>query len=58
MQGTILYGLGDVRFEERKVPRITKPTDAMLRLGEVRQMLLRHVGLPSIECLVREKAPS
>jgi threonine dehydrogenase-like Zn-dependent dehydrogenase len=32
MRGTVLYGPGDVRFEEREDPKILKPTDAILRL--------------------------
>src|SRR3954452_2612291 len=31
MQGTVLYGPGDVRFEERPEPTILKPTDAIVR---------------------------
>jgi threonine dehydrogenase-like Zn-dependent dehydrogenase len=30
MQGAVLYGPRDVRFEEREVPKITKPTDAII----------------------------
>ena len=33
MQGTILYGPGDVRFEERPDPEITQPTDAIIRMA-------------------------
>src|SRR6185437_8149227 len=33
MQGAVLYGPGDVRFEEREAPKITKPTDAIIRLS-------------------------
>src|SRR5918996_3506490 len=33
MQGTMLYGPGDVRFEERPDPTIIEPTDAILRLA-------------------------
>lgn len=33
MQGAVLYGPRDVRFEEREVPKITKPTDAVIRLS-------------------------
>jgi threonine dehydrogenase-like Zn-dependent dehydrogenase len=29
----VLYGARDVRFEEREVPRIIKPTDAIIRLS-------------------------
>jgi len=32
MRGTVLYGPGDVRFEEREDPQILKPTDAIIRL--------------------------
>ena len=32
MQGTVLYGPGDVRFEERDDPKIIEPTDAVIRL--------------------------
>lgn len=31
MQGTLLYGPGDIRFEERPEPRILEPTDAIVR---------------------------
>lgn len=33
MQGTMLYGPGDVRFEERPDPAIIEPTDAILRIS-------------------------
>jgi threonine dehydrogenase-like Zn-dependent dehydrogenase len=33
MKGTVLYGPGDIRFEDRETPTITKPTDAVLRLA-------------------------
>src|SRR5215207_5904024 len=33
MQGTMLYGPGDVRFEERPDPAILEPTDAILRVS-------------------------
>lgn len=33
MLGTVLYGPRDVRFEERDVPRIIKPTDAIIRIS-------------------------
>ncbi|RPI95132.1 MAG: IMP dehydrogenase [Chloroflexi bacterium] len=33
MQGTILYGARDVRFEERPDPTIVEPTDAILRIS-------------------------
>jgi threonine dehydrogenase-like Zn-dependent dehydrogenase len=33
MQGTMLYGPRDIRFEDRPEPKITKPTDAILRLS-------------------------
>src|SRR5205085_10615064 len=32
MQATVLYGAGDVRFEDRADPAIAKPTDAIIRL--------------------------
>ena len=31
MRGTVLYGPGDVRFEERPEPAIIQPTDAIVR---------------------------
>src|SRR5690349_72824 len=31
MKGAVLYGPGDVRFEERSAPRIIEPTDAIVR---------------------------
>ena len=33
MQGTVLYGPGDIRFEDRETPRIEKPTDAVIRIA-------------------------
>ena len=33
MRGAILYGPRDVRFEERDDPKITKPTDAIIRIS-------------------------
>jgi threonine dehydrogenase-like Zn-dependent dehydrogenase len=31
MRGAVLYGPRDVRFEEREVPKLIKPTDAIIR---------------------------
>ena len=33
MRGTVLYGPGDVRFEEREDPKILGPTDAVIRIA-------------------------
>ncbi|HSJ76808.1 MAG TPA: zinc-dependent alcohol dehydrogenase family protein [Gemmatimonadales bacterium] len=33
MRGAVLYGPGDVRFEERPAPTILEPTDAVLRIS-------------------------
>src|SRR5436190_18264921 len=33
MRGAVLYGPRDVRFEEREVPKIIKPTDAIIRIS-------------------------
>src|SRR5437879_5038972 len=33
MRGAVLYGPRDVRFEERDVPKIIKPTDAIVRIS-------------------------
>jgi threonine dehydrogenase-like Zn-dependent dehydrogenase len=33
MRGAILYGAGDVRFEERDAPKIIQPTDALIRMS-------------------------
>jgi threonine dehydrogenase-like Zn-dependent dehydrogenase len=33
MNGTVLYGPRDVRYEERPTPEIIKPTDAVLRIA-------------------------
>src|SRR5437870_2024289 len=33
MRGAVLYGTRDVRFEEREVPKIVKPTDAVIRIS-------------------------
>jgi threonine dehydrogenase-like Zn-dependent dehydrogenase len=32
MRGTVLYGPGDVRFEEREDPKILEPSDAVIRI--------------------------
>ena len=32
MRGTVLYGPGDIRFEDRETPRIEEPTDAIIRI--------------------------
>src|SRR3954468_301209 len=31
MRGAVLYGPGDIRFEERDAPTIIEPTDAIIR---------------------------
>jgi threonine dehydrogenase-like Zn-dependent dehydrogenase len=33
MRGTVLYGTGHIRFEDSPEPKITKPTDAIIRLA-------------------------
>ena len=33
MKGAVLYGPGDVRFQERADPKIVEPTDAIIRLS-------------------------
>ena len=33
MRGAVIYGKGDVRFEERAAPAITQPTDAVIKLS-------------------------
>src|ERR1700750_332658 len=33
MRGTVLYGPGDIRFEERETPRIVEATDAVIRMA-------------------------
>ena len=33
MRGTVLYGPGDIRFEELATPRIESPTDAVIRIA-------------------------
>src|SRR3954470_2857326 len=33
MLGTVLYGPGDIRFEDRESPSIEKPTDAVIRMA-------------------------
>src|SRR5882762_6308514 len=33
MQGAVLYGPRDVRFEERAAPRIIAPTDAVIKMS-------------------------
>jgi threonine dehydrogenase-like Zn-dependent dehydrogenase len=33
MRGAVLYGPGDIRFEEREAPKIVEPTDAIIRIA-------------------------
>ena len=33
MRGTVLYGPGDIRYEERATPKITEPTDAIIGMS-------------------------
>lgn len=33
MKGAVLYGPRDIRFVERKDPKIVKPTDIIIRLS-------------------------
>jgi threonine dehydrogenase-like Zn-dependent dehydrogenase len=33
MKATMLYGPGDIRFEERPEPKIVKPTDAIIKIS-------------------------
>lgn len=33
MRGTVLYGPGDIRFEDREDPKIIEPTDAVIRMA-------------------------
>lgn len=33
MRGTVLYGPGDIRFEDREMPKIAEPTDAIIRIA-------------------------
>src|SRR5690348_4774714 len=33
MRGAVLHGPRDVRFEEREAPKITKPTDAVIKIS-------------------------
>jgi len=33
MRGTVLYGPRDVRFEDREMPKVMEPTDAVLRIA-------------------------
>lgn len=33
MRGTVLYGPGDIRFEDRETPKILEPTDAVIRMA-------------------------
>lgn len=33
MRGTVLYGPGDIRFEDRETPKIVEPTDAIVRIS-------------------------
>ncbi|HEX4771460.1 MAG TPA: zinc-dependent alcohol dehydrogenase family protein [Bryobacteraceae bacterium] len=33
MRGTVLYGPGDIRFEERETPKVIEATDAVIRMA-------------------------
>src|SRR3954469_15691334 len=33
MRGTVLYGPGDIRFEDRETPSVEQPTDAVIRIA-------------------------
>src|SRR4051812_27922305 len=33
MKGTVLYGLRDIRYEDRETPKIEAPTDAVIRIA-------------------------
>jgi len=33
MRGAVLYGPGDIRFEERAEPKIVEPTDAVIKIA-------------------------
>src|SRR3954470_11982911 len=33
MRGTVLYGPGDIRFEDRETPSVEHPTDAVIRIS-------------------------
>src|SRR3954447_26589107 len=33
MRGTVLYGPGDIRFEDLETPRVEQPTDAVIRIA-------------------------
>ena len=33
MRGAVLYGPGDIRFEDREMPKIVEPTDAIIRIA-------------------------
>ena len=33
MRGAVLYGPGDIRFEERETPTIIEATDAVIRIA-------------------------
>ncbi len=45
MKGTMLYGPGDVRFEERPDPKIIEPTDAILQSVGSLRVRVRLVAL-------------
>src|SRR3954471_12032008 len=52
MKGTVLYGAGDIRFEEREDPKIVEPTDAILRLAATcvcGSDLWPYRGLPPVD---------
>ena len=53
MRGAVLYGPGDVRFEERDAPTIITPTDAII--SDLSQLLLQagSVALPRHQLVTR-----
>jgi threonine dehydrogenase-like Zn-dependent dehydrogenase len=52
MQGAVLYGTRDVRFDEIRAPKIVQPTDAILRLSATcvcGSDLWPYRGIPPVE---------
>ena len=44
MRGTVLYGPGDIRFEDRETPKIVEATDVVIRNRRRAGKIIRSAG--------------
>lgn len=62
MKAMVYYGANDIRFEERPIPQILQPTDAIIKLSKV-TICGTDLGIwkgknPEIEEVAKEKTGS